>query len=240
MTEVQTFMLNTQMNAPSGTRTSPTRLRPLAQQVSCLVAINAVAGNPPALVSYAEVGSIPNPNYHFNYAVNDPSTGDNKAQWETREGDVVRGAYSLVEPDGNVRVVEYTADPVRGFNAVVKRSGPNVHSVSVPVAAVAAPVAVAKPLFEPAVAPIAQQIYEPNLDEYGLITKPIYEPIDDYGVAPIAPIDDIAPLKSYDYAPAPWVSLSGTSYGSKGNIVRRWTAGPISLHGKTLTIKTKN
>ena len=35
--------------------------------------------------------------------VNDPLTGDNKHQKEERDGDVVRGEYSLVEPDGNVR-----------------------------------------------------------------------------------------------------------------------------------------
>lgn len=28
------------------------------------------------------------------------------------------GQYSLVEPDGSIRTVDYTADPVNGFNAV--------------------------------------------------------------------------------------------------------------------------
>lgn len=37
------------------------------------------------------------------------------------------GAYSLVEPDGSLRIVEYTADDKSGFNAVVKRIGPNLH-----------------------------------------------------------------------------------------------------------------
>lgn len=41
-------------------------------------------------------------------------TGDAKSQQETRSGDVVQGSYSLVEPDGNRRTVEYTADPVQG------------------------------------------------------------------------------------------------------------------------------
>lgn len=34
-----------------------------------------------------------------------------------------------MEPDGSVRSVDYTADPKRGFNAVVKTEGPNVHPV---------------------------------------------------------------------------------------------------------------
>ncbi|CAH2089337.1 unnamed protein product [Euphydryas editha] len=70
------------------------------------------------------------PSYAFEYAVRDPHTGDNKAQWEKRDGDVVRGAYSLVEPDGSLRVVEYKADDKTGFNAVVKRIGPNLHPVA--------------------------------------------------------------------------------------------------------------
>lgn len=67
------------------------------------------------------------PRYNFNYAVNDPVTGDNKAQTEVRDGGYVKGSYSLSEPDGTLRVVDYTADPVAGFNAVVKRVGPAAH-----------------------------------------------------------------------------------------------------------------
>ncbi|CAH2107138.1 unnamed protein product [Euphydryas editha] len=63
------------------------------------------------------------PKYAFDYSVNDPHTGDHKTQWETRDGDVVKGAYSLAEADGTTRIVEYTADKHNGFNAVVKRIG---------------------------------------------------------------------------------------------------------------------
>lgn len=59
--------------------------------------------------------------------MNDPVTGDNKAQTEVRDGGYVKGSYSLAEPDGTLRVVDYTADPVAGFNAVVKRVGPAGH-----------------------------------------------------------------------------------------------------------------
>lgn len=47
--------------------------------------------------------------------------GDNKVQEETRNGDVVQGSYSLIEPDGARRLVSYAADPINGFNAVVQR-----------------------------------------------------------------------------------------------------------------------
>lgn len=85
------------------------------------------------------------PRYEFNYAVNDPVTGDNKAQTESRDGGVVKGSYSLSEPDGTIRVVDYTADSLTGFNAIVKRVGPAAHPQVLPVVqkqvAIAAPVA---------------------------------------------------------------------------------------------------
>lgn len=40
-----------------------------------------------------------NPQYNYGYNVQDVLTGDSKTQHETRDGDVVRGSYSLVEPD---------------------------------------------------------------------------------------------------------------------------------------------
>lgn len=66
------------------------------------------------------------PQYQYAYNVNDVLTGDNKAQEEIRDGDVVKGYYSLVEADGSVRKVNYYADPVNGFNAVVQKSFPTV------------------------------------------------------------------------------------------------------------------
>ncbi|KAM7352151.1 uncharacterized protein ACRADG_004791 [Cochliomyia hominivorax] len=61
------------------------------------------------------------PQYSFAYDVRDSLTGDDKQQKEKRDGDVVQGQYSLIEPDGTRRVVEYTADDVNGFNAVVSK-----------------------------------------------------------------------------------------------------------------------
>ncbi|XP_052864656.1 larval cuticle protein A2B-like [Anopheles cruzii] len=96
----------------------------------------------------------PNPQYSYSYAVSDALTGDNKSQHESRSGDVVTGSYSLIEPDGTQRVVEYTADPVNGFNAVVHRGAGVVKAVA-PVAKFAAPLGyhglakVAAPLAHP-------------------------------------------------------------------------------------------
>ncbi|CAH2233996.1 jg9899 [Pararge aegeria aegeria] len=107
------------------------------------------------------------PRYEFNYAVNDPSTGDNKAQSEVREGDVVKGSYSLTEPDGTLRVVEYTADAARGFNAIVKRIGGASHPQTVQLAPV-----VTKQI----VAPVVQQVAAPVYEQIA----PIAAPINDY------------------------------------------------------------
>lgn len=66
------------------------------------------------------------PKYEFKYGVNDYHTGDIKSQQETRDGDVVKGSYSLVEPDGSIRTVHYTADDHNGFQATVHKT-PAVH-----------------------------------------------------------------------------------------------------------------
>ncbi|BFF98490.1 larval cuticle protein A2B [Drosophila madeirensis] len=82
------------------------------------------------------------PKYAFNYGVADHTTGDVKSQHETRDGDVVKGQYSLVEPDGSIRTVDYTADSIHGFNAVVTKSGPTVHAQQL----VAKPIVAHKPI----------------------------------------------------------------------------------------------
>lgn len=61
--------------------------------------------------------------YKYGYAVKDPHTGDHKEAWESRDGDAVKGSYSLLDSDGTKRVVDYTADKHQGFSAVVKTIG---------------------------------------------------------------------------------------------------------------------
>ncbi|CAH0402382.1 unnamed protein product [Chilo suppressalis] len=90
----------------------------------------------------------PLPQYRFGYDVADSLTGDYKSQTEQRDGDLVQGSYSLVDPDGTRRTVDYSADSVNGFNAVVRKE---------PLVA-AAPVVAAAPAVVPAriaAAPVA-------------------------------------------------------------------------------------
>uniref|UniRef100_A0A1I8NVL2 Uncharacterized protein n=1 Tax=Stomoxys calcitrans TaxID=35570 RepID=A0A1I8NVL2_STOCA len=84
----------------------------------------------------------PHPQYRFSYGVDDKLTGDSKSQVEERDGDYVRGEYSLIDADGYKRTVQYTADAVNGFNAVVHRE-PLLKTVAVaPVTHYAAPTVV--------------------------------------------------------------------------------------------------
>ncbi|XP_013134950.1 PREDICTED: adult-specific cuticular protein ACP-20-like [Papilio polytes] len=62
------------------------------------------------------------PKYEFEYKVEDGHTGDIKSQHEHRDGDVVKGGYSLHQPDGSHRHVHYHADDHTGFHADVKYS----------------------------------------------------------------------------------------------------------------------
>ncbi|XP_016935771.4 larval cuticle protein A3A [Drosophila suzukii] len=110
----------------------------------------AVAHAQPVLAKAAEEYD-PHPQYKYAYDVQDSLSGDSKSQVEERDGDVVRGEYSLIDADGYKRTVQYTADPINGFNAVVNREplvksvavAPVVKTVAAPVAHYAAPAAYA-------------------------------------------------------------------------------------------------
>ncbi|KAG6441191.1 cuticle protein 7-like [Manduca sexta] len=71
-----------------------------------------------------------NANYNFAYQVNDAHTGDIKSQHETRRGDTVSGQYTLVQPDGVRRTVDYRADDHSGFTATVSNDGRPVQGVA--------------------------------------------------------------------------------------------------------------
>ncbi|XP_031619894.1 uncharacterized protein LOC116338635 [Contarinia nasturtii] len=80
-----------------------------------------------SILSYAPEWA--HPGYAFSYGVKDLHTGDVKSQWESRDEGIVKGHYSVLEPDGSIRSVHYTADGKNGFNAVVKTHGANQHPV---------------------------------------------------------------------------------------------------------------
>ncbi|GAB6024003.1 hypothetical protein CHUAL_008729 [Chamberlinius hualienensis] len=61
-------------------------------------------------------------NYNFGYDVKDYVYGNHQSRHESGSSDpkgVTRGSYSVVEPDGSVRTVNYEADWINGFRATV-------------------------------------------------------------------------------------------------------------------------
>ncbi|KAI8123187.1 Cuticle protein 8 [Lucilia cuprina] len=61
--------------------------------------------------------------YNFAYGVEDADAHILHNRNEMRDGDAVKGVYSLIDPDGALRVVKYTADDINGFQAEVIRNG---------------------------------------------------------------------------------------------------------------------
>ncbi|CAH4027660.1 larval cuticle protein A2B-like isoform X1 [Pieris brassicae] len=152
----------------------------------------------------------PLPQYSFGYDVQDALTGDYKGHQEHRNGDLVTGSYSVVDPDGTRRIVDYAADSLNGFNAVVRRE-PLVAAKFIAPAPVA-PVAPA-PVFAPAPAPfvarapVAAPLFAPAPAPYVARAPAPY-----VGPAPyVAPAPVLAPAPVYPapiaraplYAPAP-------------------------------------
>lgn len=111
------------------------------------VAVAAPLAAAPVLAKVSDATVDLAPQYSFGYDVQDALTGDSKSQIETRNGGIVKGQYSLNEPDGTRRIVDYTADPINGFNAVVRKA-PLLAAPAVPVAPAPAVPAV-EPLAEP-------------------------------------------------------------------------------------------
>ncbi|ALC47367.1 Ccp84Ae, partial [Drosophila busckii] len=126
-------------------------------QAAVLRTVAPVAVAPaPVLAKTVELEEVdPHPQYSYSYDVQDTLSGDSKGHVEERDGDVVRGEYSLIDADGFRRTVTYTADSINGFNAVVRRE-PLV-AVAEPLVK-AAPVAVAAPLVRSAPVAVAAPV----------------------------------------------------------------------------------
>ncbi|CAG9568000.1 unnamed protein product [Danaus chrysippus] len=124
-----------------------------------------------------------NPQYSYAYEVQDSLTGDSKSQHESRDGDVVQGSYSVVDPDGTKRTVDYTADPHNGFNAVVRKEAIGV-KVAAPVVAKVAPVVHAAPLVH--AAPVVHAAPLVHAAPVSYAAAPVYHSAPVVHAAPVA------------------------------------------------------
>ncbi|XP_040158605.1 cuticle protein-like [Anopheles arabiensis] len=188
--------------------------------VAAPVAKVAYAAAPIAKVAYAAQPEEydANPQYSFSYGISDSLTGDSKSQQESRSGDVVQGSYSVVDPDGTKRTVEYTADPHNGFNAVVHREPLAAKTI-----VAAAPVAT-KVIAQPAVAyaapvaktisyaaPVATKTYvaQPALSYAAPLTKTyVSQPALSYAAPVAKTISYSAPLATKTYVSQPAISYA--------------------------------
>ncbi|PSN32529.1 hypothetical protein C0J52_24774 [Blattella germanica] len=68
----------------------------------------------------------PNPQYQFAFDVKDDEFTNYQNRKEQREGGKISGSYSVVDSDGFIRTVKYTADPLEGFKAQVTREPTNI------------------------------------------------------------------------------------------------------------------
>lgn len=153
----------------------------------------------------------PNPQYSFAYDVQDGLTGDSKSQVENRNGDIVQGQYSLIEPDGTRRTVDYTADPVNGFNAIVSKTPLVAPIVAKTAPLVAAPVP-ASPVVAKVAAPAkisAPLVAAPALARYAnVVASPRYTTTPVVGNRLAAPLI-AAPQLGYSAAYAPYAYSAG-------------------------------
>ncbi|XP_052859236.1 larval cuticle protein A3A [Drosophila gunungcola] len=182
----------------------------------------------------------PHPQYRFSYGVDDKLTGDNKGQVEERDGDVVRGEYSLIDADGYKRTVQYTADPINGFNAVVNRE-PLVKAVAVAPAVVktiAAPVAhyaapsvahYAAPAVVKTVAPVAHYAAPAAYTSYAApaVVKTV-APVAHYAAPAV--VKTVAPVAHYA-APAAYASYAApVHYAAPAATYTSYSAPAVAYH----------
>lgn len=53
----------------------------------------------------------------YSFGISDPKSGNSQTRQESRNGDAVQGEYSVLQADGAIRTVQYTADSKNGFQA---------------------------------------------------------------------------------------------------------------------------
>ncbi|XP_047471355.1 cuticle protein 19-like [Penaeus chinensis] len=96
-------------------------------QVFALAALVVVAmarpDNPPTYGYSAPTPSYAPAKYDFNYAVNDPPSGNDFGHEEARDGDRTQGSYYVLLPDGRLQRVTYNVNGDSGYVADVTYEG---------------------------------------------------------------------------------------------------------------------
>ncbi|KNC34799.1 Pupal cuticle protein Edg-84A [Lucilia cuprina] len=167
---------------------------------ACLAVASAGVIPAAPLAAVAQVEEYdPHPQYSYGYDVKDAISGDSKTAVETRDGGFVKGQYSLNDADGYRRIVDYTSDPINGFNAVVRRE-PLVAAVAAPVVAAPAPVVKAAPVVAaPAAVPFTYAA-APVAAPFTYAAAPVVKAATPYVAGPaVVKTTFASPLISYAY-----------------------------------------
>ncbi|XP_069977410.1 cuticle protein 7-like [Penaeus vannamei] len=92
--------------------------------LAVLVAVAIARPDSPPTYSYsAPTPSYAPAKYDFNYAVNDPPSGNDFGHQEARDGDHTQGSYYVLLPDGRLQKVTYTVNGDSGYVADVTYEG---------------------------------------------------------------------------------------------------------------------
>ncbi|XP_035896691.1 cuticle protein-like [Anopheles stephensi] len=190
--------------------------------VAAPVAKVATYAAPIAKVAYAAQPEEydANPQYSFSYGISDSLTGDSKSQQESRSGDVVQGSYSVVDPDGLKRTVDYTADPHNGFNAVVRREPLAAKVIAAqPAVAYAAPLAAKTISYA---APVAKTIsYAAPVATKTYVSSPAIS-----YAAPVAKTYVSSPAVSYAAPLATKTYVSGPAVSYAAPLAKTYVSSP--------------
>ncbi|XP_060518406.1 pro-resilin-like [Cylas formicarius] len=82
--------------------------------------VNEVIINSESHPDGRKIDYVAQPNYNFHYGIQDTKTGNSQGHMESRMGDKVVGEYRVLQDDGMVRIVKYTADTQNGFQAHIE------------------------------------------------------------------------------------------------------------------------
>ncbi|XP_063608176.1 cuticle protein 7-like [Penaeus indicus] len=88
-----------------------------------VVATVALPDSPPTYSYSAPTPSYAPAKYDFNYAVNDPPSGNDFGHQEARDGDNTQGSYYVLLPDGRLQRVTYNVNGDSGYVADVTYEG---------------------------------------------------------------------------------------------------------------------
>lgn len=140
---------------------------------------------------------------------------------------MVKGQYSLVEADGSLRTVDYTADDVNGFNAVVSKSLPVAHA---PAVVAHAPVAVAAPIAAPVAHAEAPVVVDARFAPHATPVQTIAAPSTVLSPVPVAQTYAAVQPAYQTYAQTPVLAQAPVAYAGHVRAYQAYAPAPLQTY----------